>query len=203
MTRQPMRSLSDPPPMSEVDRMRLTTKAVPWLQGLMIAPAGLLFLEPLVPGGPSGLVFILVLLLLVLPLAYLAGRYYERTIGRMRPRVTLSGIVLFPVICATFVLVNYLSRRWAGDGGVLLVAWMASLLAFWPRGVPRGHYAVMAVLFWVVGVLSALAGTPPREVHVMGGSFGALLFIGGGLVDHLILMRRLKPLPEEVDEPAL
>ena len=202
--------------MEDVERVRYVTRNFEQLQGLRYAPYGLAmvlfgFMSFLWFAPSSGffdvrLVDDLVfagLLVVAMVLHHQVSVYYGRRFGHVRRRSwgekTRLTFVFWIVIAAVFVLSFF--RDWFGQIGLSLLAG-AAVAAFvlgdlWvERHRLTAYWAFLAVLAVGVCFLPVFGVFEGRAFPLVAVSLGGILLLGS-LLDHLLLVRTLKPMPRE------
>ncbi|MCC6189516.1 MAG: hypothetical protein IT318_10795 [Anaerolineales bacterium] len=188
--------------MYDLQRVRFVTGQFYYLQGLRIVPIGL-YLVLLATGwlGRQGdCTLQLPALLLALALYFVAGRYYERRFGRVQRQSQRAAEALLVLVA----LIVFLAANAIDAVGQLPVSLtglgMASFLfaVYAVHGSRyRQHYAILGVGMLVLSLLPlAWKQTGLSLDRVLLGAFG-LAYVVGGVLDHLLLTRTLKPLPDE------
>lgn len=190
--------------MYDLPRVRFVTGQFCSLQGLRIVPIGL-YLVLFAAGwlgrqGDCTLQLPAILLALALYLA--AGRYYERRFGRVQ-RASQRAVEALIVVVALIAFVAAGALNAAGQLPVSMtgLAMAAFLFAVYAAHGSRyrWHYAVLGAGMLVLSLLPLVWKQPGLDLdRVLLGAFG-LAYVVGGMLDHLLLVRTLKPLP---DEPA-
>ena len=212
----------------DLERVRYVAANYEHLQGLRKVPLGFLLLltvcaalltvywtsingrvpESYVSGG-FALIFALVVVSIVLP-HFISVRYERRfgTVQRYRP-VPRKRKILY----ATMVLALLL-----GGSLPLLVMGITMLVAYWPDrrwqrhyialgasavGVYLVHTASVIVWFatdaWIWPTGETISGVPRTFAMTV----VACYLVGGGVLDHLLLVRTMKGAPEEGDAGAV
>lgn len=198
--------------MQELQRVQYITVHFRHLQGLRILPWFLWMIafsavNPLL-GLPQGrLDYQLVILVLGLPAAWLSARWigdsYDRRFGLVRglqdSEQRLSQTLITTAFCAILFIAFIVDSmaRWPVNLAALTVS-AFYLVGWWSTGRIRHHYLVIAALFVVSSTVLPLITMQWPLV----GDFAlpiviGLLFTIGSLMDHLMLVRALKPMPEE------
>jgi hypothetical protein len=202
---------------ADLARIRYVTTHYGGLQGLRLVPLGvvLLLATPLYAGwhfAQSGPLLALWLLPLVVGvgLQWLVGAYYTRTFGRVHPihrttRGWRASPLYWLVLLAALVLADHIrSPR------LMLVVFcllgMASAGLLLHRGGSlrlRVHWVVLTTLVAAVNVplvilLPLLRSDPWTDytLFALWVASASLCLIVGGLLDHRVLLRALRPLPE-------
>jgi hypothetical protein len=202
---------------NQLERLRYVAGHYRDLQGLTLAPFGLIFLAPgLIPDGwgQQGETWRWFTIAGALLLSWLATIYYQRVVGRAWPALRTGGSYLWMaiMICGALLL-GYFAAPWFDSrvnppisvtavvmAGLLLIPFVTA------RGRYRHHYLLLAVLYIVVALLP-LTGlvTSAQLVNdpLLFGLLYGLPWIIGGLGDHMFLMRSLKPLPKEAVDGSI
>ena len=197
--------------MQDLKRVRYVTANYASLQGLKMVPLGL-WLWLGAAGGfgwwpwykrwrpVSGLLALCVACVLWL----LVGFYYTRTFGRVQPtpqrtrHMLLIGVMVLVVGCPWLLISGFIDAAMQPPVSVLGLT-VAVLLALWcSTGNLQKHYLIAVVLIAGVSFLPLL-DIISRD-RLFGGVFSAIVgsvLIVGGITDHLLLLRNLKPLLEE------
>ena len=150
-----------------------------------------------------------VLLVLAMILHHYIGLYYDRRFGQVRRRYREKGrltSVFWVVVAGVFFLSFF--RGWFGqvELGVLAGAAVAAF-ALGDLWVERHrltvHWAVLAVLAVGVCLLPVFGVFSGEAFPLIMVPLGAILLLGA-LLDHLLLVRTLGPVPkEEADAGAV
>jgi len=198
----------------DLGRVRYVTERFGGMQGLRLVPFGLYLL--VLAAGTAGLVprvrpgaldVSLGLLLMAVAGSWLIGRYYDSRFGRVAPMASGRGsagagtgalIGAFTLFLSGFVdarLDPPVSVSWLFLGGVTLAYWWG------PLRRRRVHYAAFGGVFVLLGLSPLVTGTlsgPPLDyvtyTVIMG--LGAIVC---GILDHVMLVRTLRPLPPDAD----
>jgi len=203
--------------MNDVNRIRAVTSNYFFWQGLRISAigpvlviAGLNLIAPTWwPFRENGEVVLFAAMVLGLVGFKLIGNYYDRTFGTVRGlpglhqrREAIKWMLVYPAMFVSMI-VDYWLRL---PISLSSIVWGGGLLAYWwSTGRGRTHYLLAAGL---LALMSALPLTglvePGRDmVGVTLVTFG-MIYIFGGVLDHLELSRILPPIPEErSDESTL
>ncbi len=195
--------------MQDLTRVREITRNYQSLQGLRLVPLGLFFVL-LAAGafGPAGnCTFSLPALGASVLLYVLIGVYYRRTFGRVQQewgaREWLGAILGSLLLIAVWVGATSVDAFLRPPFSTLGLALAALLVGHWYiTGRFLTHYLVMAAvlagasLLPLLGVPLQTFGFPATNSAFNSMLFG-FMFIVGGFLDHLVLIRNLKPLPEE------
>ena len=195
--------------MSELsnERMRAVTANFFFWQGLRWVPLGLvmifLVLDPkLPPPWPNPyLGFAYMGLAFILSMAI--GRYYGRTFGRVeglpdlhRRRTIGKWMVVYPAMIFSLIVDGYFAWPIFVSG----VVWGVAILAYWATtGKGRHHYPVAAFIVAALSVLPLFGMEPGKAmISVLIGTVG-VIYVVGGILDHLELSRFLRVHQEPVD----
>lgn len=213
----------------DLERVRYVAENYEYLQGLTRIPVGLMslvvYLLVVFTGFEITTKFVADI---VLTLALLVGvvlivgffgirRYYENRYGRVRviPRIfrrrrIYGGLVAFIIFLILFGLGFLTSAANVWEPYPLFLVFMdvTEVIDRWPERVIRPHY-------FIIGVLMAIAGSIlwtmevsqvgyPEDIflHLLAAVL-ILYLVVGGIVDHLLLVRTMKSLPEEDDGRAV
>lgn len=204
--------------MEDLKRVRYVAANFYSLQGLKLVPLGLLYLwwaakegEWIeVPGWLNDFISAFGYSL-AFGLYWLIQVYYTRNYGRVLPkrgvpRTARDWLVMFAMIALVMAMVGtfVIDRVWHPPVllfGLELAA--AMLIIFWPRRAYVPHNIALAVVIaglsllpLVEGVSSSPALRPPVMLFLV---LGLQLFVGG-IFDHLMLVRSLKPARETGDD---
>lgn len=135
---------------------------------------------------------------------FCAAGYYDRRFGKViqRRRRQNSGrdFALFVGVVVLVLLVSTLIERLGETatsvyGGCLLAGF--SLYLWWERRHRLTvHWPILAALIVMIGFLPAVATLPGHGISLLSVLMGSLLS-AGLLLDHLVLVRTLKAVPEE------
>lgn len=208
-----------------MDRVRFLTKNYGSLQGLRFVPLGTYFLLGIpydaTPGQWKMVIGPLLggFFLASVAAYFLIGRYYRRVYGLVRPSEShettnskLMGLwTCFLIAYLSLIIINLSTgmRYWwliGSLGAALIVATV--LIHMRARGYPR--YFPLGLSF---AVLLLLSGHLPALTSGCTGGFvnacvvqdvliGTVL-VTGGIFNHLLLVRSMKPLPEEGNGGAI
>lgn len=187
--------------MNDLARIRFVAGQFYYLQGLRLVPFGLWTVAFAAGwfGRQGDCTFSLPTLILVIILYKLVGVYYDRHFGRVERSLAdrrLDWISLAVAIPAIWLAV------WIDATGRLPISLLALALAGFllvvhlrsPGGYRR-YYAVLAALLALLSLTPLALGQAPKDVSppVLAALGGA--YIVGGVLDHLVLARSLKPAP--------
>lgn len=147
-------------------------------------------------------------LALALGVSAAVGRYYHRRFGTVQGipgiharRERLKWRVVYPAMMGSLVADLVFSPPVLLSGFV----WAAGILAYRrSTGDGRPHYLVAAVLLAAFGLLPLVGLLAPGKTlvnHFIG--LVGVVFIVGGVLDHLELGRLLRPVPGARDEAAV
>lgn len=208
----------------DLERVRFVTENYEQLQGLRWAPIGLYFclyfwFSLTIWSSDRPLTFWWGLVSLVFAVSLIAGmfwaqgaipRYYQRRFGQVRrgrwiDTVTLPSILLMCLFCAA-LLVN---RIFHPPVDLALLSFgVCMFVDSWPDRRFRIHPLIMMPVFIaasflpLLGVWSTSSGQEPSSIEVFL-LFMGLYFVVSGVLDHLLLVRTMKQLPEEDVERAV
>lgn len=201
----------------DLDRVRYVTTNFNYLQGLVMMPVGLIFLA--VAAMEAGWLQTrgwasIVGFGLALVLAWAAHQYYNRKFGRVK---TVSAIPRNPnwaAIIAVWTLGlglligAHLLDGWLHPPVILFGLTMAALTFayYWPRRSFATHYLAIAGIIAVISLFPVLgvdATNPVFQPSIFSLIILGLFFAVGGLFDHLLLARTLKPVPEADDDQPI
>jgi hypothetical protein len=131
--------------------------------------------------------------------------YYDRRIGRAVPRPSDAAyyvqLTLFRTLAVTALFVPLATRTGGWLSLTLPFLILALSVSLRRNGLRfRPHWVVLAALVAIVSPLlpADLSLSLALRLTLAGGYFCVC-----GLFDHCLLVRTLKPIPEEADEPAL
>jgi hypothetical protein len=193
--------------MQDLNRVRLVTSHFHVMQGLRMVPIGVFLIAQSAGwlGRQGDCTLTLPSLIGAIVLYVFIGVYYRRSFGQVerppqaRQREWLYGLasllVFYALVWVDSVLNLPVSLVGLLLAGGLLGAYLRTGLGF------RKHYAVSAALLALVSLLPAL-GLLPRfslfgpDSTPLTITLGAIVVLSG-VFDHLLLVRTLKPLPEE------
>ena len=205
--------------LQDPDRVRYVAANYERLQGLFRVLVGVLVLlawavviSPLgdVLASPRAADFITAgsfLLIVAGAAAFLLIKtWYQRRYGRVRTISQYSGrryllryaagIITLVVIVAIDAYIGGL-----GDGPLnylfFLMVGVGAVVDWWPERRFRWYYLVFGVLLLLTGLLLMFGLLPDRATPGLFLGFLVLYLIVGGLLDHLLLVRTLKSVPEE------
>lgn len=198
-------------PMPNPQRVRYVAKNYRELQGLKSVVAGLflLFVVALYDGWLPGSAWVLnSFLVLLLPFCMFGvvailfrniQRYYERTFGHVEPnpdhtrRERQKGMLIY----FSLILSYFLDRAWQpliSIGGLVFAGFL--LVMAWPNRTYQVHYIVTAVLLTGLSLLP-LVGISLDSTRTVISVAAGLMLIVIGCIDHVLLVRTLKPVPGE------
>ena len=205
--------------LQDPERVRYVTANYEQLQGLFRVLAGVLLLaawavvvSPLgeVLASPRAADFITAgsfLLILAGGAAFLLIRnWYRRRYGRVRTVSRFSVrhyLTRIAVIFVTLVIVatisSYVGILQDESGAYLffLAIGAGEVVSSWLEKQFRWHYMVFGTLMILVGVLLTFGVLPDTTTLSLLAGFMVLYLVVGGLLDHLLLVRTLKSVPEE------
>ncbi len=213
----------------DLERVRFVTKNYEQLQGLKMLPFSPMYLALAVSLWSQSLwvSFLAVLLMLsTLWVQPVISRYYARKFGRVEPRPRMSQraltISLTAILMVFVVLVALDNTEYVDASGYLDAFLQFVFIQQLPVNVPllagvalylivfglyrrelrfRMHYLVLWVLAVGASFLPLLGVLTDPMVLFFG--FSGLIMTVGGVFDHLLLVRTMKPLPEEDDGGAV
>lgn len=209
--------------MRDLERIRYVAANYGRLQGLRKVPLGLVILslvalllvalawpveeDLIVPVGYAVLVLaaILAVFLGAFLLYFRISGYYERRYGLVRQRFSRVPLRRKALYWMMFVAVAL------GGSLALLLLGAAMLAAYWPERRFRAHYVVMAALIVGIGLAHMVCVVvyltngawlwPVGEFAGLARNYAwtalGLYFLVGGVLDHQLLVRSMKDLPEE------
>jgi ribose/xylose/arabinose/galactoside ABC-type transport system permease subunit len=139
-------------------------------------------------------------LLLTIVLYHLAGRYYERSFGRVqRANRRAAEVLIVGLAMTAFVAASGIDASAEPPVSVtgLVMAGFLFMVHATSGSSYRRHYLLLAS---GMAGLSLMPLIWPELGHnlnrMLTGAYG-LAFVVGGLLDHLVLVRTLKPAPDE------
>ncbi len=206
--------------MQNLERVRTITRNYAELQGLRMVAFGLWFILFAVGalGRHGDMTYAFPALLVVLALYWAIGEYYHRTWGRVAPRRGPRDWAIMcisaAVVLAAWVLTSLIQDRYhlpLSLFGLVLAA--LQLLYWWWEGRFRSHYLWISGILVLVSLLP-LTGVqfPPSAPYNMIDKYNidslsvtilGIDFILGGLFDHLLLVRSLKTISEDINGQAV
>jgi len=198
--------------MQDLKRVTSITRLYPRLRGLREVPWGIYILFLATDAGArllnTNFLMSLLPVFIVWILEWFIGRYYEHTFGEVQPTSDqqyyekIGSVIL---IVAIFVAI---SVETAVNPPISLLLLIPSII-YLRNGLTSRHaryYLGAALVCAFASILPLLLSVPVSELYYTGPHnrtiwvvFGSLMIILG-LLDHLLLMRTLKPLPQESDE---
>ncbi len=203
--------------LAQLDRLRYVTSHYRELQGLILAPFGLIFLVPaLIPGGwgQQGETWRWLAIAAAVALSWLASLYYRRSVGRVWPSIQSGGsyrwlaTLLTAALILGLLVAPWLDSRW--DLPISVTFLTLAVLLVTPYVAARGrfriHYLCLALLYSAIALLPLTGWITAAQLVKDGRLFGLLFglaWIVAGLGDHLFLMRSLKSLPAEVADGSV
>ena len=202
-----------------LERVRYVTENYEQLQGLKMVPVGILMLTISaltllrvdLPGMSYKKETILFGVLLIIGgmlgiavaslAAWVIGGRYERMYGKARQLpssrrmvvLVVLGWIAFWIAPMTDVVLQ------TPVYPIYLVIGIAGIIFWWPEKRFRVHYLVAAVTFLIVGFLpltGMLPGNYTEALWLLFLHFGVSVVVIG-LLDHLLLVRTLKAVPED------
>lgn len=207
----------------ELERVRYVTENYQDLQGLRRVPAGLMVLivyafvvatsfEITTKFVADIVVTIAVLVIVMLVLGFFGIRkYYEKRYGavRMIPKIfrrrrAYGGLAAIAVMLVVGYLALFMYEIQNFEPYPFLFIGLGTMEVAdrWPELRFRPHYFVLGslmVLFGLILLILMLQGSQYSEMlflHLLTGFF-VLQLVAGGILDHLLLVRTMKRLPEE------
>ena len=207
--------------MHDLDRVRFLSRTFPLLQGLKLSLISFYALvshltapywSPASKSGTlTGWVLHSLFLGAMLFLYWRVDLFYKRTFGQVKSKGHTLGILLLwsPMALlfgALFVAATWIEYWLASPVSLLALVGAGFVVWFWlypgwPR--QRWHWGVIALLFAASAFVPLLLPGSPSELYTDMRYFriamisGNLVFMVGGLLDHLLLVRSFSPLPEE------
>ena len=191
-------------PAMDLERIRSVTANYFFWQGLRWVPGGVVMLVlaladlGVLPAPRWGGAATLVLLAAAMYVSARLGRYYARTFGRVRGtpgqharREAIKWRLVYPAMALSLVADAWLRWPFFLSG----VVWAAAVVAYWwSTGRGREHYLVAATLLALTALLPA-AGLvlPGKQILDVFIALVGIIFIVGGILDHLELRRILRP----------
>jgi len=191
--------------------MRAVTENFFLWQGLRLVPFGVMGIfyaiqlaEPAwwpLRGLSNELILVAVLALACTAFSRI-GRYYDRNFGKVRGipgrharRDAVKWWIAYPAMGASLFVDGLLKPRIFVSG----LVWGAAVVAYWAStGRGRRHYLAIAALFFALAGLPALglveAGKPMLSLFT--GLLGGI-YVLAGILDHLELVRIVRPVREE------
>lgn len=213
----------------DLERVRFVTENYKNLQGLKMLPTGLMLLVLAAFYWLHSLWFAFLGVALMLGALWVQpviGRYYERKFGHVEPRPPMiqrtTAMVLITIFVVFVVLAMLNNTGYVDVSGyintyivfpakqqlpvnILLLAtavmYLISCILGWQKLRFRLHYLVLSVL-GVGASFLPLFGVLTEPIEVFFGFCGLIITVGG-VFDHLLLVRTMRPLPEEDDGGAV
>ena len=205
----------------DLERVRYVTTNFNYLQGLAMMPVGAIFLIfaameagwlPMPTWGSE--VLNLVGLGVALALAWIAHQYYNRTFGRVVSESCVPRNPNWAAIIGVWTLIfgllvgALLLDSWLKPPVILFGLTMAALTFayYWPRRSFAAHYLAIAGVIALISlfpIVGASAENPAFRPSILSFIILGLIFIVGGLFDHILLARTLKPVPEADDDKSV
>ncbi|MGB3635452.1 MAG: hypothetical protein WA982_15525 [Rubrobacteraceae bacterium] len=209
----------------DLERVRYVTENYEDLQGMKRVPIGLMVLIAYVFMVSAEFEIttklvadIVLTLALLVAGALLVGhfwirRYYENRYGRVRvvPRIfrrrrVYSGLAVLAMMFATFYLAGWVYEMQNVEPYpfFLILFGMMEVFDRWPELRFRPHHFFLGASMTLAGLLLLILvvqGNPYTEslfLHALVGFFVLQLTVGG-ILDHLLLVRTMKRLPEEAN----
>lgn len=195
--------------MRDPGRIKFVTENYERLQGLRRLPLALcvtaLGVLVLLDNASLGLAIAVVAIYPAFFAEGIVGRFYERRFGRVRSRVRPTDYVFWAVLIALVFSMDSIGN-WSERSFVLalggVVAGAYVLGAFWPREKRHritAYWPVIAALAVATGLLSAFGFVVPGTFIAVLGLYACV----GLVLDHLLLVRTFKEVPEESDAGAV
>lgn len=205
--------------MRDLERVRYVTGNFSALQGLRRTVIGLLGLVNFanVAGWTDGWELVSLLAVCALALLYWqADVYYKRYFGNVEPLKAKTGRRMYFIAAAAALVilgsvgVDTFLKPPVGASGLGFAAVM--LVVLWPRRRFEAHNILLAVLLAVASILPATGlvptghsgpdhwGLTPYASSMMA---AAVMIVLSGILDHLLLVRALKPIPSETGDEAV
>lgn len=205
--------------MRDLERVRYVTANYERLQGLKVVPSGVVLLllsaltllrfdlpgmAPEEEGALFGVLFFLggiFGILVATVLGWIVGGWYERRYGKVRRSPPGRRAVALLVVGTVAFWAAYTLDATLRPPVYLpcLVIGATGTVFWWPERRFRAHYLLAATAFVVVGLLP-LFGVLPRgfasEPDLLLALAG-LSAVAVGVLDHLLLTKTMKALPEE------
>ncbi|MGB3635453.1 MAG: hypothetical protein WA982_15530 [Rubrobacteraceae bacterium] len=203
-----------------LERVRYVTENYEQLQGLKNAPVGLMVLFSgalmLFPSSLrsfssliGGNLYLLYVVLIAMVLLYFAmGSYYERRFGWVQTfSMERQQIVAAIILIIVLVVVGSANLAFQPPIHMIWLAWGVALtVVYWRERRFRAHYVVIGILVCGVSFLPLLGiSQTGSTAYETGGlmAFLGILYVVGGILDHFLLVRTMKSLPEEDDGRAV
>lgn len=207
----------------DLERVRYVTENYENLQGLTRVPIGLALLIVwaffLISGfeissQPVADIFITLSLLaggVLILLFFRIRKYYTRRYGRVRvfPRLFSRRRAVGGVVALTILFAGVFFMLWLGVsvelGSLPLILFGLGLMEMidrWPERWLRPHYFVAGALAALAGlgllflVLSSIRYPDVLILHLIS-VFISIVLVIGGVLDHILLVRTMKRLPED------
>jgi Sec-independent protein secretion pathway component TatC len=140
-------------------------------------------------------------------LYFVIGDYYERRFGWVQTFSMERKQVVAAIIGMTVLLViGSVNLLFQPPIHMIWLVWGVALTAiYWRERRFRVHYVAVGVLVSALSFLPLLSISQTVLSHEAGGLllFLGVLFVVGGTLDHLLLVRIMKALPKEDDGRAV
>ncbi|HUP28460.1 MAG TPA: hypothetical protein VM409_08500, partial [Chloroflexia bacterium] len=198
----------------DLERVRYVTTNYNYLQGLKMVPIGLVFLAlaafqggwlPAPNVGSAALNITGIGLAFVL--AWAANLYYSRTFGRVLPAPIIPRNPNWAAIIGVWtaglalllgtILLDALFHLPVILFGLVMSALIVAY--YWPRRSFAAHYLAIAGIIAAISVFPAFGvnrDNPAFSSYIFSSLSLGLIFVVGGLFDHILLANTLKPVPE-------
>jgi hypothetical protein len=142
--------------------------------------------------------------LVIAAVLYALGQfYYRHTFGNVQPlpgiqkRFLLGALVVFAALAGAIIIDSNMHLPVLVFGLVLA----GLLLVYsWPRRKYAMHYLLMAPIAAAVSLLPLFGAVSQDQYSGIGLTVWGLTILVGGILDHLLLVRTLKPARETVDD---
>lgn len=204
----------------DLERVRYVTENYEQLQGLRNVPLGFVVLAlgvfmlssaSLPPFSPvaSDVFFYgsFALLAVAFLLYFVIGNYYERRFGwvhtsSIKRKQVVSAITGITVL----ILIGIVNLVFQPPIHMIWLFWgLALTVIYWRERRFRMHYIAIGLLVSALSFMPLLDISRTEPIHDAGGLilFLGILFVVGGFLDHLLLVRTMKTLPEADDGRAI
>ncbi len=198
--------------MQDLKRVTSITKLYPRLRGLRAIPFGIYILFSVTGAGARLLntnsLMPLLLIFVACILEWPIGRYYERAFGKVQPTSDQQYYEKIGSVILMVAIIVAISVDTAANPPISLLLLIPTII-YLSNGLTSYHaryYLGAALLCAFASILPLLLSVPVSELYYTGPhsrafmvALGSLMIILG-LLDHLLLIRTLKPLPQESDE---
>ncbi|MGF1473544.1 MAG: hypothetical protein ACFB50_17625 [Rubrobacteraceae bacterium] len=198
----------------DLERVRYVTENYERLQGLRNVPLGLIAFvtgaSMLLPSSSTyfgyvvGEVFFYALILMLIAtvlLYFVAGNYYERRFGWVQTfSMKRKQVVAVATAIGVLLGVGSVNLVFQPPIHMIWVVWGLSAAAiYWPERRFRMHYVAIGVLVVGASFLPLFGITSVSLAYETGGllAFLGVFYLVGGILDHLLLVRTMKHLPED------